>query len=83
MCKQSGMIRKEGGSFFNMKVDEKEIWVINLNGPNQDLSILMVGDYNTVLSTSIDCKGNHTTNFHHRALKEITNIMDTLEIVYI
>ena len=26
-------------------------------------------------------KGNHSTNYHHCALKEITNIMDTLEIV--
>ena len=41
----------------------------------------MVGDYNTVLSTSMGRKGNNSTNFHHRALKEITNIMDTLEIV--
>ena len=40
----------------------------------------MMGDYNTVLSTSIDRKGNHSTNYHPRALK-ITNIMDTLEIV--
>jgi hypothetical protein len=29
----------------------------------------------------MDRKGNHSTNYHHRALKEITNIMDTLEIV--
>ena len=88
--------------FLNMKVDEKDIWLINLYGPNQDDpyffkniytnllnlqatndQIIMVGDYNTVLSTSMDCKGNHSTNYHHRALKEITNIMDTLEIVVI
>ena len=42
-------------------------------------SIIMVGDYNMVLSTSMDRKGNHTTN--PQALKEITNIMDTLELV--
>jgi exonuclease III len=54
----------------NMKVDNKEIWLINLYGPNQDDphffktiytnllnlqatndQIIMVGDYNTVLST--------------------------------
>ena len=34
-------------------------------------------------STSMDRKGNHSTNYHHRALKEITNIMDKLEIVNI
>jgi hypothetical protein len=39
----------------------------------------MVGDYNTVLSTSMD--SNHSTNHHHSALKELTNIMGTLEIV--
>jgi exonuclease III len=83
-----------------MNVDEKEIWLINLYGPNQDdpyffeniytnllnleainYQIIMIGDYNKVLSTSMDRKGNHSTNYHHRALKEITNIMDTLEIV--
>ena len=42
-------------------------------------SIIMVRDFNKVLSTSMDRKGNHSTN--HRVLKEITNIMDTLEIV--
>ena len=83
-----------------MKVEEKEIWLINLYGPNQDDPhffeniytnllnlqatddlIIMVGDYNRVLSTSMDRKGNHSTNYHHLPLKEITNIMDTLEIV--
>ena len=63
-----------------MKVDKKEIWLINLYGPNQDdphffeniytnffnlqathYLIIMVGDYNTVLSTSMDRKGNHST----------------------
>ena len=34
-----------------------------------------------MLSTPMDSKGNHSTNYHHHALKEITNIMDTLEIV--
>ena len=29
----------------------------------------------------MDREGNHSTDCHHRALKEITNIMDTLEIV--
>jgi hypothetical protein len=85
-----------------MKVDEKEIWLIHLYGPNQDdpyffknictnllnvqatnVQIIMLGDYNTVLRTSMDRKGNHSMNYHHRALKEITNIMDTLEIVNI
>ena len=32
-------------------------------------------------STSMERKDNHSTNYHHRALKEITNIMETLEIV--
>jgi hypothetical protein len=41
-----------------MKVDEKQIWLINLYGPNQDDphlnlqttndQIIMMGDYNTV-----------------------------------
>ena len=29
----------------------------------------------------MDSKGNHATNYHPRAIKEITNIMDTLELV--
>jgi exonuclease III len=41
----------------------------------------MVGDYHTVLSSSMDRKENHTTNYHPQALKEITKIMDTLELV--
>ena len=41
----------------------------------------MVGDYNTVLSTSMDRKGNHSTNYHAHAHKEITKIMDTIKIV--
>ena len=41
----------------------------------------MVGDYNTVLNSSMDRKGNHTTNNHPYALKEIVNVMDTLELV--
>ena len=44
-------------------------------------AIIIVGDYNTVLSTSMDRKGNHTTNYHPHALKEITNVMDILELV--
>jgi hypothetical protein len=40
-----------------------------------------VGDYNTVLNTSMDHKGNHNTNYHTNALKEIMNVMDTLEFV--
>ena len=74
----------------NMKVDGKEIRLINLYGPNQDdphffnniytnllnlqatnYQIIMVGDYNTVLSTSMDRKGNHSPNYHHCALKEM------------
>ena len=34
-----------------------------------------------MLSTLMDRKGNHSTNYHHYALKEITHIMETLEIV--
>jgi uncharacterized protein YpbB len=71
--------------FLNMKVDEKEIWLINLYCPNQDDPYFIENIYNNLLnlsatSTSMDRKGNHSTNYHH-ALKEITNIMDTLEIV--
>ena len=44
-------------------------------------SIIMVGDFNTVLNTSMDRKGNHTTNYHPQALKEIMNVMDILELV--
>lgn len=39
----------------------------------------MVGCYNTVLSTSMDLTGNHTTNCHPLALEEIANIMNMLE----
>jgi exonuclease III len=41
----------------------------------------MVGDYYMVLNTSMDHKGNHTTNYHPHAHKEITNIMDILQLV--
>ena len=44
-------------------------------------SIIMVGDFNTVLNTSMDRKGNHTTNYHPQAVKEIMNVMDILELV--
>jgi exonuclease III len=44
-------------------------------------SIIIVGDFNTVLNTSMDRKGNHTTNYHPQALKEIRNVMDILELV--
>ena len=44
-------------------------------------SIITVGDLNTVLNTSMDRKGNRTTNYHPRALKEIMNVMDILELV--
>ena len=82
----------------NMLLDNKQIWLINLYGPNNDDpsffeniyknlstlqatldSIIMVGDFNTVLKTSMDRKGNHTTNYHPQALKEIMNVMDILE----
>ena len=43
----------------------------------------MVGDYNMVLNTSMDRKGNHTTNYQPHALKEIMNIINTLELVVI
>ena len=42
-------------------------------------SIFMVEDFNTVLNTSMDRKGNHTTNYHPQALKEIMNVMDILD----
>ena len=41
----------------------------------------MVGDFNTVLNTSIDGKGNHTTIYHSQAIKEILNVIDILELV--
>ena len=41
----------------------------------------MVGDFNTFSNTSMDRKGNHTTNYHLQALKEIMNVMDILEFV--
>jgi exonuclease III len=40
-----------------------------------------VRDFNTVLITFMDHKGNHTTNYHPQALKEIMNVMDILELV--
>jgi hypothetical protein len=46
-------------------------------------SIIKVEDYNTVLNTSMDRKGNHTTNYPPQALKEIMNVMDILELVEI
>jgi exonuclease III len=80
-----------------MLLDQKQIWLIHLYGPNNDdphffenvynnllrsqatnESIIMVGDYNTVLSTSMDRKGNRMTNYPPQALKEITKIMDAL-----
>ena len=36
-----------------------------------------------VINTSMDSKGNHTTNYHPQALKEIMNVMDILELVNI
>ena len=59
----------------------KNIYTNLLNLQATNYHIIMVGDYNTVLSTSMDRKGNHSTNDYHRALKEITNIMGTLEKV--
>jgi hypothetical protein len=56
----------------------KNIYTNLLNLHATNYLIIMVGDYNTVLSTSMDRKGHHSTNYHHRALREITNIMDTL-----
>lgn len=41
----------------------------------------MVGDYNTVLNTITDRKGNHSTNYHPHEFKEISNIMDTMDLV--
>ena len=80
-----------------MLMDNKQIWHINLYGANNDDpsffeniyknlsldSIIMVGDFNTVLNTSMDRKRNHTTNYHRQALKEIMNVMEILELVYI
>jgi hypothetical protein len=54
--------------------------LLNLQATNDQ--IIKVLDYNTVLSTSMNRKGNHSAN-HHRALKKITNIMDILDIVEI
>ena len=34
-----------------------------------------------VLNTSMDQKGNHTTNYHPQALMEIMHVMDILELV--
>jgi hypothetical protein len=34
-----------------------------------------------VLNTSMDSTFNHTTNYQPHALKEITNVMDMLELV--
>ena len=81
MCKLSKQIIKVDGLFLNMLLDNKQIWLINLYGPNnvdpsffeniyENVSTLqatldsfiMVGDVNTVLNTSMDRKGNHTTN---------------------
>ena len=55
------------------------IYLLSLQVTNYPVNI--VGDYNTVLSASMDRKGYQTTNYHPHALKEITNIMDTLELV--
>jgi exonuclease III len=41
----------------------------------------MVGDLNMVLNTYMDRKGNHTSNYHPQALKEIMNVVDILELV--
>ena len=84
----------------NMLLDNKQLWLVNLYGPNNDDpsffeniyknlstlqatldSIIIVGDFNTVLNTSMDRKGNHTTNYHPQALKEIMNVMDILELM--
>ena len=54
----------------------------NVSTPQATLdSIIMVGDFNTVLNTSMERKGNHTTNYHPQTLKEIMNVMDMLELV--
>jgi hypothetical protein len=44
-------------------------------------SIFMVGYYCMLLNTSMDRKGNRTTNYHTRALKEVMNVMGVLELV--
>ena len=92
MCKLSKQIIKVDGL-----LDNKQIWLINPYGPNNDDpsffenknlstlqatldSIIMVGDFNTVLNTSMDRKGNHTTNYHPLALKEIMDILELVDI---
>jgi hypothetical protein len=40
----------------------------------------MVEYFNMVLNTSMDRKGNHTTNYHPQALKEIMNILELGDI---
>ena len=44
-------------------------------------TIIMARDNNTDLNTSMDHKGNPTTNYHLHAHKEITNVMEILELV--
>ena len=60
-----------------------KIYIINDQPCKQYKTIIMVGDYNTVLNTSMDRKVNHTTSYHSHPLKEITNVMDQLELVAI
>uniref|UniRef100_A0A674ACN7 Endonuclease/exonuclease/phosphatase domain-containing protein n=1 Tax=Salmo trutta TaxID=8032 RepID=A0A674ACN7_SALTR len=69
----------------NMLLDNKQIRLINLYGPNNDDpttldSIIMVEPFNTFLNTSMDRKGNHTTNYHPQALKEIMDVLELVDI---
>lgn len=57
-----------------------EIISQNLHGLTSD-HIIMVGDYNTVLNTSLDRKGNQSSNYHPHACKEILNIMNTFDLI--
>ena len=43
--------------------------------------IVMAGDFNTVINTTTDRKGNQKTNYHKHALEAIINTMDTLDLV--
>ena len=56
-----------------------KICIIIYQHYKQYKTIIMVDVYITVLNTSMDRKGNHTTNYHPQALKEIMNVMDILD----
>ena len=49
----------------------QNIYTNLLNLQTTNYLIVMVGDYNTVLSTSMDRKGNHSTKNHHLRKSQI------------